>query len=70
MRLEDAIAGGHLTDHDRREVDAFRRFLALGDEAREIPRRAAGWLPYVLGAGPPPPVGWDPVHPTAWRYPS
>lgn len=62
-----------LTPRDRAEVDAFRRFLALGlgpYDGREIPRRFPGWLPYVLGFGPPPPVGLDAEHPTAWTYPA
>ena len=45
-----------LTDHDRAEVAAFRRFLALDlrpNGARiEVP---AEWIPYVTGTGPAPP---------------
>lgn len=74
-----------LTEHDRREVAAFKRFLSLGvrpDDAHRIPREFPGWLPYVLGhffeAGGPgqplallaPPEGFDAVPMTAWTVPS
>lgn len=42
-----------LTEGDARELDAFRRFLALGiAPGGTIPD---AWRPYVLGTGPAPP---------------
>jgi hypothetical protein len=61
-----------VTEHDRREIEAFKRFLALGvrpDEDGRIPREFPGWLPYVEGWGPPPPLGYDAVSLTAWTLP-
>lgn len=44
-----------LTDHDRGEIDAFRRFLALDLRPNgpqiEVPE---AWIPYVTGKGPAP----------------
>lgn len=46
-----------LTEHDREQVDAFRRFLALDLRPNgprvEVPEE---WVPYVLGTGPAPPA--------------
>lgn len=71
--------GGHLlattrtlSDHDRREVVAFKRFLSLGirpNDAARVRREFPGWLPYVLGWGPPPPEGFDDVPVAAWPVP-
>ena len=72
-----------LTEHDRREVDAFSRFLDLAGPppGQGLIRAHPGWLPYVLGHflcsgvwGPHtrslhPPPGWDDVPVTAWTFP-
>lgn len=72
-----------VTDHDRREIEAFSRFLKLGEKA-PLPgtnsgflQRHRGWLPYVLGAflelrggAAAPPVGFDDVPITAWTFPA
>lgn len=68
--------GKPITEHDRREIAAFRRFLALGvrpGEVRRIPREFPGWLLYCLGEFGPrlwPPEGYDEIHPTAWTFPA
>ena len=60
------------TEHDRREIAAFQRFLALGVspyEADRIWREFPGWVPYVLGFGPAPAPGQDDVPVCGWSLP-
>lgn len=64
-----------ISEHDLREINAFRRFLRLGvapGEADRIPREFPGWLPYCLGvlSGSWPPEGYDDVPVTAWTFPA
>jgi hypothetical protein len=62
-----------ITDRDWAEIAAFKRFLSLGvrpDDHGRIPREFPGWLPYVLGWGPAPPVDCDRLPVTAWSFPS
>lgn len=75
--LGAALADGSAppTAHDMAEVRKFQRFLGLaglppGRDDGWIPRRAAGWIPYVIGFSFEPPEGMDDVHPTAWGLPA
>lgn len=70
--LERELDRAGATARDRYEARTFARYLRLGlgpDEPGELRRRAPGWIPYVLGLGPPPPEGMDAEHPTAWTLP-
>jgi hypothetical protein len=55
-----------LTVQDRREVEAFARFLEVAPDRGPVP---VGWIPYCLGEGPPPPPCFDHVPVTAWTVP-
>jgi hypothetical protein len=70
------LGAAWLTEQDRREIAAFKRYLAeVGNgPLREHP----GWLPYALGrffhAEPrtllAPPEGYGDVPITAWSFPA
>jgi hypothetical protein len=83
MMERTLLGNAWITEHDRREIAAFRRFLNLAGPPADpgVPRRYPGWIPYILGHffwsgvwGPHerslhPPEGFDEVPVTAWTLP-
>lgn len=77
------IGSTWVTEHDRREIEAFKRFLAeVGNKPKPgVLRDHPGWWPYVLGdffwsgargryqSSLHPPEGFGDVPITAWTMP-
>lgn len=70
--IEEQLAAKQIGETDRRAILAFQRFLReVGNKPMPgVLRDHPGWLPYVLGTGPPPPEGLGGLPLTAWRWPA
>lgn len=69
ITMDELVRVAGLEPSDAEEVLTFQRFLRVAPRPGTTPNIAMlcpGWIPYCLGAGPPPDEGFDAEHVTAW----